>query len=112
VKYVLTHAFVFALPIFGEPFEVIYNASIIGIGAILLQKGWPIAFESWKLFTAKIKYTTGQQEFTTVVHALRTWHCYLEGVDCVVVTNHNPLTYLTSQQILARRRVQWLDYLE
>jgi hypothetical protein len=38
VKYALTHAFVLALPTFGTPFEVICNASIIGIGAFLLKK--------------------------------------------------------------------------
>jgi hypothetical protein len=34
VKYALTHAFVLALPIFCEPFEVNCNAFMVGIGAI------------------------------------------------------------------------------
>ena len=112
MKYALTYAPVLALPTFGEPFEVICDASIVGIGAILLQKGRPIAFESRKLSHAEKNYTTGEQELTAVVHALRTWRCYLEGADCVVVTDHNPLTYLKSQQVLSRRQARWLEYLE
>jgi hypothetical protein len=108
VKYALTHAPVLALPTFDESFEVIRNASIVGIGAILLQKGRPIAFESRKLSPVENNYTTGEQELIAVVHALRTWHCYLEGADCVVVTDHNPLTYLKSQQVLSRRQARWL----
>ena len=58
------------------------------------------------------KYTIGEQKLTTVVHALRTWRYYLEGSECVVITDHNPLTYLKSQQNLSRRQAQWLEYLE
>ena len=73
VKYALTHAPVLSLPIFGERFEVICDASLLGIGAVLLFIGRPIAFESRKLTPAEKNYTTGEQELTAVVHALRTW---------------------------------------
>ena len=112
VKYELTHAHVLRFPIFGERFEVICDASLLDIGAVLLQKGRPIAFESRKLTPAEKNYTTGEQELTAVVHALRTWRCYLEGSECVVITDHNPLTYLKSQQNLSRRHARWLTYLE
>ena len=114
VKYALIHAHVLSLPvpIFGERFEVIRAASLLGIGAILLQICRPIAFESRKLTHAEKNYTTCGQESTTVVHALRTWRCSLEGSDCVVITNHNPLTYLKSQHNLSRRQARWLEYLE
>ena len=36
VKYALIHAPVLSSPIFGERFEVICDASLLGIGAILL----------------------------------------------------------------------------
>ena len=59
VKYALTHAHVLSLPIFGERFEVICDASLLGIRAVLLQNGRPIAFESRKLTPAEKNYTTG-----------------------------------------------------
>ena len=82
------------LPKFGERFEVICNASMVGVGAVLLQDGKPIAFESRKLISIERNYMISEQEITAVVRAMRTWCWYLEGLDCVVVTDHNPLTYL------------------
>jgi hypothetical protein len=34
---------------------------------------------------------TGEQELTTVVHALQTYRFNSEGTNIVVVTGHNPL---------------------
>ena len=96
VKYALTHAPVLALPTFNEPFEVVCGASIVGIGVILLQKRRSIAFESGKFCPAKNSYTTEEQELIAVVYALRSWCCYSEGADCMVVTDHDPLTYSKS----------------
>ena len=48
-----------------------------------------------------------------VVHAMRTWRCYLEGaVGVTVVTDHNPLTYLKTQPVLSRRQARWSEYLQ
>ena len=108
----MTHVPILILPKFGERFEVICDASMVGKGAVLLQDGKPIAFESRKLTPAERNYTTCEQELTAIVHAMQTWRCYLKGSDCVVVTDHNPLTYLKSQQNLSRHQARWLEYLE
>ena len=69
VTYALTHAHVLNFPIFGERFEVIYDASLLDIGAVFLWKGRPIEFASRKLTSVEKNYTIGEQELTAVVHA-------------------------------------------
>jgi hypothetical protein len=102
---------VLAMPDPTKPFEVICDASITGIGAVLLQVGRPLAFESRRLIPAEVNYTTTEQELLAVVHALQTWRCYLEGVEFTVITDHNPLTFLPSQTNLSRRQARWAEYL-
>jgi hypothetical protein len=49
LKYALTYVHMLILLILGEPFEIIYDASMVGIGVIILQKCKLIVFESQKL---------------------------------------------------------------
>ena len=96
----------------APPFHVTCDASQVGLGALLSQDGHPVAYESRKMLPAETRYGTGEQELLAVVHAMRTWRCYLEGVKSVVVTDHNPNTYLQTQPMLSRRQVRWSEYLQ
>jgi hypothetical protein len=96
----------------AAPFEIICDASNVGLGAILVQNGHPVAFESRKLLPAEQNYHPGELELLAVVHAMRTWRCYLEGMKVTVVTDHNPLTYLPSQPNLSRRQARWSEFLQ
>lgn len=96
----------------APPYEVVCDASNVAIGAVLTQGGHAIAYESRKLKAAELNYTTTEVELLAVVHALRTWHCYVEGVKVTVVTDHCPLTYLQTQPQLSRRQVRWSEYLQ
>ena len=100
---------VLAQPDFSKPFEVVADACGFGIGAVLLQDGRPVALKG--MTSAKCNYHTGEQELLAIVHAMRTWRCYLEGVKCMVVTDHNSITYLQIQPMLSRQ-ARWSDYLQ
>ena len=112
VKGTLVSVPVLAQPDFSKPFEVVADACGFGIGAVLLQDGRPAAFESRGMTSAECNYHIGEQELLAVVHAMRAWCCYLEGVQCTVVTDHNPVTYLQIQRMLSRRQARWSEYLQ
>ena len=109
VRNMLVHAPVLVLPDFNKPFTVVTDASDLGLGAVLLQEDHPVAFESRKLSSAEQAYHTSEKEMLAVVHALRTWRCYLEGVTFKVITDHNPNTYFHTQQHLSRRQTRWSE---
>lgn len=112
IKAALTEAPCLAFPDFEKPFEVHTDASLHGIGAVLLQDGRPIAFESRRLTPAEQNYPTGEQELLAVVHALKVWRCYLEGAhEFKVVTDHKAITYLDTVHLLSRRQTRWAEFL-
>jgi hypothetical protein len=72
VKHALTNAPVLAPPELGKPFEMVLDASGVGLGAVLLQDGRPVAFESRKVSQAEQNYTVTEQNMLGVIHALKT----------------------------------------
>ena len=62
---------VLLLPNLDLPFEVQTDASDIALGGVLVQEGYPVAFESNKLNNVEQKYSTHEKELTVVVHCLQ-----------------------------------------
>lgn len=62
--------------------------------------------------SAECNYHIGEQELLGVVHAMRTWRCYLGAANVTVMTDHNPITYLQTQPVLSRRQARWSEYLQ
>ena len=112
IKHALSTAPVLALPDFTKPFVLTTDASGHTIGAILLQEGRAIAYESKKLTPAEMNFHTPDRELLAVIHALKLWRCYLEGPTFTIVTDHHPLVHLSSQPHLSRRQARWSEYLQ
>ncbi|KAH9801674.1 Endonuclease [Citrus sinensis] len=112
IKEKLITAPVLALPDFSLTFEVHYDASKVGIGAVLSQQGKPRAYFSKKLNGAKAHYNTYDVEFYAVVQALKHWRHYLNHKDFVLYTDHAPLKYLNSQDRLSHRHATWTAFLQ
>lgn len=96
----------------SKRYEVVSDASTLGLGAVLLQERQPVAFHSRKLSAAEVNYTTTEQELLGVVDALRVWRCYLEGVEFDVVTDHCPTTFFQTQPNLSRPQARWSEFLQ
>jgi Reverse transcriptase (RNA-dependent DNA polymerase)/RNase H-like domain found in reverse transcriptase/Integrase zinc binding domain/Chromo (CHRromatin Organisation MOdifier) domain/Aspartyl protease len=109
VKHTLSNAPVLAHPDFTRPFHVICDASMHGVGAVLLQDNRPVAFLSRKFCKAEYNYTTTEQELLAAVECLKQWRCYLEGVEFTLWTDHNPNTYMHTKALLSRREARWSE---
>ncbi|GJP62447.1 hypothetical protein CLOP_g19509 [Closterium sp. NIES-67] len=116
LKIALTSPPVLHISDLDRPYEVVTDASDIAIGAVLLQDFGdglqPVAYESRKLHGAEKNYTVHDKEMLAIVHAFKTWRCYLTGADVTVRTDHKSLQYLRAQPNLNPRQIRSLDFLE
>jgi cytochrome c1 len=112
LKHLLTEVPLLRTPDESTTCRVVTDASDIGLGGVLLQEEHPIAYESRKLNSAEQNYTTTEREMLAVVHALRVWRCYLEGVYFEVETDHKCNTFFQSQPNLSRRQARWSEFLQ
>ncbi|GKD45031.1 putative reverse transcriptase domain-containing protein [Tanacetum coccineum] len=74
----LCNAPVLALPDGPEDFVVYCDASGIGLGCVLMQRGKVIAYASRQLKIHEKNYTTHDLELGAVVFALKIWRHYLD----------------------------------
>ena len=114
IKERMTTSPVLALPDMELPFEVVTDACQTGVGAVLLQKGKPVAFAGRLLTPPETRYSTTDQELLAVMYAVTTWRCYLQGAkhDFLLVTDHHPNTYFSTQPSLSRRQARWSEKLQ
>ncbi|RDY09222.1 hypothetical protein CR513_06447, partial [Mucuna pruriens] len=102
-----TQASILALSKFPKSFELEYDASNVGIGAMLLQERHPIAY-----FRAHLNYSTYDQEIYAFVRVLHTWQIYLLPKEFVIHSDHEALKHLRGQGKLNTRHDKWIEFLE
>ncbi|GKV10849.1 hypothetical protein SLEP1_g22159 [Rubroshorea leprosula] len=112
IKENLISAPLLALPDFTKTFEIKCDASGIGIGVVLMQEQWPIAFFNEKLTGAVLNYPTYDKEMYALVRASKTWQHYLWPKEFVIHTDHVSLKHLKGQGKLNRRHAKWVEFLE
>jgi len=111
LKQKLTEAPLLILPDFDKPFEVIADASQFAIGAILVQEGRSVAFESRRLTPAE-EHITKERELLAVIHALTVWRCYLADSKFTICSDHIPLQYWRTKPSLSHKEVRWSQFIE
>ncbi|GJR62397.1 putative reverse transcriptase domain-containing protein [Tanacetum coccineum] len=111
LKQKLCSAPILALPEGSEYFIVYCDASIKGLGAVLMQREKVIAYASRQLKIHDKNYTTHDLELGAVVFSLKLWRYYLYGTKCTVFTDHKSLQHILNQKELNMRQHRWLELL-
>ena len=78
---------------FNVLFEIHTDASKFQFGAVISQKGKPIAFYSRKMNSAQQNYTTTEKELLSIVETLKEFRNILLGHQITVYTDHKNLTH-------------------
>jgi hypothetical protein len=112
MKKVMSTCPVLALPDFSLPFTLECDASGEGIGAVLMQKRHPLAYESRKLRGPELLYSIYDKEMLAIMHALAKFRQYLVGARFVVKSDHNSLKYLLEQKDLNERQQKWVSRIQ
>ncbi|KAD2805188.1 hypothetical protein E3N88_38565 [Mikania micrantha] len=112
LKFKLTQAPVLTLPDGPDDFVVYSDASYLGLGCLLMQRGKVIAYASRQLKVHEVNYPTHDLELAAVVFALKIWRHYLYGVKCTIYTDHKSLKYFFTQKELNMRQRRWIELLK
>ncbi|GJS44926.1 reverse transcriptase domain-containing protein [Tanacetum coccineum] len=105
----LCNAPVLALPDRPEDFMVYCDASGLGLGYVLMQRGKVIAYASRQLNIYEKKYTTYDLELGAVMFALKIWRHYLYETKSVIYTDNKSLQHIFSQKELNMRQRRWIE---
>ncbi|GJV54210.1 putative reverse transcriptase domain-containing protein [Tanacetum coccineum] len=111
LKQKLCEAPILALPEGNDNFVVYCDASLQGLGAVLMQREKVIAYASRQLQPMMENYTTHDLELGAVIFALKIWRHYLYGTKCTVFTDHKSLQHILRQKELNMRQRRWLELL-
>ena len=109
IKKVVSRETLLSYPDFNEPFEIHTDASKLQLGAVISQKGKPVAFYSRKLNSAQVNYTTTERELLSIVETLKEFRNILLGQRIKVYTDHKNLTY---KKFNTERVMRWRLILE
>ncbi|XP_074313733.1 uncharacterized protein LOC141648925 [Silene latifolia] len=103
-------------PTWGEPFELMCDASDVAVGAVLGQrkngKLHAIYYASKTLDEAQANYTTTEKELLAVIYAMNKFRSYLVGSKVIVHTDHMALRHLLIKKESKPRLIRWILLLQ
>ncbi|KAL8113741.1 hypothetical protein AgCh_020872 [Apium graveolens] len=108
----LVSAPVLALPDGKGEFVIYSDASLKGLGCVLMQHDKVIAYASQQLKEYESRYPTHDLELAAIVFALKIWRHYLYGEKCEIYTDHKSLKYIFTRKELNIRHRRWLKLIK
>ncbi|KAG8492659.1 hypothetical protein CXB51_010105 [Gossypium anomalum] len=112
LKTLLTKAPVLVQPEPGKEFVIYSDASMNGLGCVLMQEGKVIGYASRQLKPHEKNYPTHDLELVAIIFALKIWRHHLYGEKCNIFTDHKSLKYLMTQKDLNLRQKRWLELIK
>lgn len=111
LKDALSNSPVLAIPDMQKPFVVETDASSTGIGVVLMQDKYPMAFISKVLSPRNRLLSVYDRELLALVHAVSKWHQYLSLNTFTILTNQHSLKYLLKQRLSTPAQYRWVTKL-
>ena len=112
LKEFLTEATVLTQSTYNKEYVIFSDASLNGLGCILMQDDKVEAYASRQLKSHEKNYPTHDLELAAIVFALKIWRHYLYGEKCFIYTDHKSLKYLSSQKHLNLRQRRWMELIK
>ena len=92
LKAFLTGASVLTKPTYSKEYVIFSDASLNGLGCVLMQEGNVVAYASRQLKPHEKNYPTHDLELAAIVFTLKMWRHYLYGEKCFIYTDHKVLS--------------------
>ncbi len=98
---------------YDKPFHLIGDASLFGVGAILLQDDRPVQIISRSLSHAERNYSTTERELLPIVYAAKKWRYIFESTPhpILVLTDHLAIAQQLNKDNANRRINRWMEIL-
>ncbi|KAA3474333.1 reverse transcriptase [Gossypium australe] len=104
LKAMLTEAPVLVKPESRKEFMIYSDASLNGLGCVLMQEGQLKPYEK--------NYPAHDLELAAIGFALKIWRHHLYREKCQIFTDHKSLKYLMTQKELNLRQRRWLELIK
>ena len=119
LKHIFSPAPVLQIPDVTHPFSIMTDASLLAVGAMLMQADENsdlhfCAYFSHTFSSAQQNYDIYDCELLAVILALEEWHQYLQGTThpVTIITDHKNLSYVKDPEKLSRRQARWSLFLQ